>query len=1074
MNIEYIGAGAGSGKTFTVTKRIGEALLKNECDPAGLVATTYTRKAANELRQRIRANLYEQGRADLAARMDEALIGTVHSVCARILQRHAFAAGISPQLDVMDESDAAMVMHQMADHAATQETTDRLQELAELLDQRDSRTKSLHWPKQLHAVLSQVRANDFMPEDLLAMADQTAESYLALGGQVGNEDLDTSLLTALDNTIAALPADGDNTDKTIKARREMERLRDLREDDRLPWPAWIKLSKIAVGKKSEELVLELNELASAYPTHPRYHSDIREYIQTIFGLATETLHLFQDYKQQRGMVDYSDLEQLTYHLLRDRDDVQAACAEQIQLLVVDEFQDTSPLQMALFLKLAAGAEQTLWVGDIKQSIYGFRGSDPQLVDAAVDRLREEDKLGAPLTQSWRSVPELVHLANELFAPPFADSINAAPDEVKLDPVRPLRQRNRAPLEFLRASTGEMTKTSGPKKASKETIVDAVAQRILEILSAEPRQQVGIKGTEGEDEQARDIHPGDIAVLCRKGDFAKEVAGALTRRGIAVSLSAPGLMDTPEASLALSCVRVLADRDDTLARAEVLSWQTGRSLEQILEDRIAYVQQKEKGTPDEWGLTGESAESVIQALVAERNLMSVDAPSSVLDRAMSVGRVWETASQWGPDRVRAGQRRANLEALRSLCRQYEDTCHSGHLPATVGGFLNWCAQLNDDKADTQAADPSPDAVKVMTYHASKGLEWPIVICTQLDSTTRDEWPRVQTVPVGDGQMDFDAPLANRTLHFWPSPFNLTSKDFGHLEVIRHSEPAQRIQAQAENEATRLLYVGITRARDRLILVEGEKVTNHWLNSLNADWLTAENTAIALPNGMNIPVQQETIIPGIPDPIGNAVSDQNWFPAATETTEKLPATRVPSAEEPIETASVSEVIEFAPRLPVKGAPDDAALGNVIHSFLAYDLHSSGHDDRHEVAGRLIANHGLSDNLLTEDLIACSTRFREEIEERFHPKQVLVEVPFHRTNETGQSITGFIDLLLETDQGWVLIDHKSFPGGRSDWEAKALSYSGQLQAYKTALGANAIELKESWIHFSVGGALLSVGSE
>ena len=1071
MNIEYIGAGAGSGKTYTVTKRIGEALLNNECDPAGLIATTYTKKAANELRQRIRANLYEQGRADLAARMDEALIGTVHSVCARVLQRHAFAAGISPQLDVMDENDATVIMHQMADLAASQATTDRLQELAELLEQRDSRTKSLRWPNQLHNVLSQVRTNDFEPEDLLAMADQTADSYLELGGPTSTADLDAKLLTTLDTTIGNLPSPDDSTKTTSSALREMEQIRARAEGGRLPWSAWIKLSKITVGAKSRDLVEELNEVATAYPTHPRYHTDIREYINTIFGLATETLYSFQDYKRERGLVDYSDLEQMTYHLLRDREDVRSACAEQMQLLVVDEFQDTSPLQMALFLKLADCADQTLWVGDVKQSIYGFRGSDPQLVDGAVRRLREEDRLGEPLKQSWRSVPELVQLVNALFTQPFEDSIGAAPEEVKLDPVRPLSERGQAPLEFLHASTGVMTKNSGPKKATKETIVETIAERVSEILSAQPPQQVGVKGTEGENEQTRNICPGDIAVLCRKKDFAKDVAGALTRRGIAVSLSAPGLMDTPEASLALACVRVLADRDDSLARAEVLSWQAGRPLEQILADRIAYVQTKEKGTPDEWGLAGDSADPVVQALVAERKRVSVDSPSSILDRALSIGRVWEAASQWGPDPVRAGQRRANLEALRGLCRQYEETCHSGHLPATVGGFLSWCAQLNEDKADNQAADPSPDAVQVTTYHAAKGLEWPIVVCTQLDSSTRDEWPNVQTVPTGDGQVDFDAPLAERTLHFWPSSFDLKSNDFGHLETVRHSEPARRIQARAENEALRLLYVGITRARDRLILVGGDKVQNSWLDSLNAVWLNGDKPTLALPDGMNIPVQKQTIIPDAADLDRIVLSNQNWFPAVDERSPRLSATRVPSAEEPVAAASVSKVIEYGPRLPLKGSTDDTALGNALHSFLAYNLLNPDQDGRLDAAKRLTASHGLDANVSANDLVSCSTRFRQEIEQRFQPKQILVEVPFHHTNESGQSVTGFIDLLLETERGWILIDHKSFPGGRSEWNAKALSYSGQLKGYSDALQPHGIRIGETWIHFVVGGGMIQI---
>ena len=107
--------------------------------------------------------------------------------------------------------------------------------------------------------------------------------------------------------------------------------------------------------------------------------------------------------------------------------------EELQLLMVDEFQDTSPIQLALFLKLSQLAEQVIWVGDIKQSIYGFRGSDPMLMSAVVNRVTEEGNAPEILEKSWRSRPELVAYANNLFVPAFADSLTA--EQVALNPKR---------------------------------------------------------------------------------------------------------------------------------------------------------------------------------------------------------------------------------------------------------------------------------------------------------------------------------------------------------------------------------------------------------------------------------------------------------------------------------------------------------------------------------------------------------------------------------------------------------------------------------------------------------------
>ena len=107
MKIQFISAGAGTGKTHRVTEIIATKLADGTCRPTGLVATTFTKKAAHELAERIRGRLFAQGKSGLAQRMEEALIGTVHGVCQRLLGRFAFEAGISPRLEVLGEGAAA-------------------------------------------------------------------------------------------------------------------------------------------------------------------------------------------------------------------------------------------------------------------------------------------------------------------------------------------------------------------------------------------------------------------------------------------------------------------------------------------------------------------------------------------------------------------------------------------------------------------------------------------------------------------------------------------------------------------------------------------------------------------------------------------------------------------------------------------------------------------------------------------------------------------------------------------------------------------------------------------------------
>ena len=142
-NITFVSASAGSGKTYRITEIIGERLTRGTCRPSGLIATTYTSKAAQELRERVRRRLYDAGQATFAERMDEGLIGTVHSVCGRLLGRFAFEAGISPQLEILEEKEAALLLSKAVEAVIDFDTLTRIQQLADNLGQKDAPEKAI-------------------------------------------------------------------------------------------------------------------------------------------------------------------------------------------------------------------------------------------------------------------------------------------------------------------------------------------------------------------------------------------------------------------------------------------------------------------------------------------------------------------------------------------------------------------------------------------------------------------------------------------------------------------------------------------------------------------------------------------------------------------------------------------------------------------------------------------------------------------------------------------------------------------------------------------------------------------
>lgn len=165
-------------------------------------------------------------------------------------------------------------------------------------------------------------------------------------------------------------------------------------------------------------------------------------------------------------------------------------------------------------------------------------------------------------------------------------------------------------------------------------------------------------------------------------------------------------------------------------------------------------------------------------------------------------------------------------------------------------------------------------------------------------------------------------------------------------------------------------------------------------------------------------------------------------------RLPARLTPSRQSQLPGSRIGKIIDVGQRLPFSGALDEADLRDALHAIFAAEFVNPGHARRLETIQRILLGYRLSDHLKGEDVLQMVDRFRASLEQQFQPKQVLVEIPIATLNESGQRIEGFIDMLVETGDGWILIDHKSFPGKRSEWPAEAVSYSGQLALYREAL--------------------------
>ena len=1071
--ISFVSASAGSGKTYRITEIIDEKLTQGACRSGGLIATTYTSKAAQELRERVRRRLYDAGQATLAERIDEGLIGTVHSVCGRLLERFAFEAGISSHLEILDEKEAAILLSKAVEAVIDFEILTQIQRLGDRLGQKNSRTREYSWKNQVREILNAARANDFSAKSLGGMARKSVDELLDYLPPATDDRLDDQLERAIESAYRQIQSNGDKTQATQKYLTGLrDSLRDLGAGT-LSWSNWVRLSKDDPGANSRDAAAPVKAVAARFESHPRLREDIREYTELVFSSAERSLSEFQRLKEERGLLDFADLEQRALHLLRSNQTVLETLCQEIDLLVVDEFQDTSPIQLALFMQLAACARETVWVGDVKQAIYGFRNSDPALIQAVIAEVRKVGKIADPLGNSYRSTPELLTLSNALFIPAFEKSLRIKAAEVQLESKRdPISPRQPA-VVFFELSSGLFNKGNGlPKKLTRDQSASAIAEGVTRLLN--PEESIRVEDTTTK--QLRPIEPRDLAVLCRTNNAAAAMADVLTQRGLSVTLSQGGLLQTPEARLAVACLRRLADPSDTLASAEIVALGTGLKTEEWLEKRLEYVAQKKANHPgnssDRWGLEPPFIHSAISALEKARPQLNLLSLSETVDLALTSGDVLATVSAWGTNATRAAQRRANVESLRALAAQYEDSCMKSHSPASVAGFLFWCDDLAAAGEDLSAADERANTIYVSTYHKAKGLEWPVVVCTDFDAEPK---PRVWEIGLilDDPSKPFGLadPLANRRLRFWPWPFWKQENGIPMADRVDASRQGQAAKQTSEAEELRLLYVGLTRPRDLLVLALEKGKSTPWLDCLEAPWLNTESPSIRTPGGKVVPARILSLTPSDMIRMPEGEPDYFWFPPPADVSPKLQARLIPSAQPASPGARIGKVIDFGSRLPVTGKPKEADLGDALHAALAAEFINPGHPEQGEAANRILRAFGLHSMIKADDVLRMANQFRSEIDGRFHPKSVLVETPFEITNDAGQRVRGFIDLMFETQGGWMIIDHKSFLGGCTAWPDKALSYSGQLSIYRQVLQNLGKPFAGVWVHFAASGGMVEI---
>ncbi|MYF69080.1 MAG: AAA family ATPase, partial [Proteobacteria bacterium] len=645
------------------------------------------------------------------------------------------------------------------------------------------------------------------------MGRQSAQRYLGYFPEVacGAEAVE-ALLAAIDDAVENIDFVFDTTKKTRDYVATLRSAASELRRDNCRWTLWISLSKASPAKKNEDAAVPVRAAAALYDRHADFQADVRRYIEGVFAIAGDTLARFQDLKTARGLVDYPDMEQLVLHAL-DEPAVAERLREDLQLLLVDEFQDTNPMQLALFMKMARFAGEAIFVGDVKQAIFGFRGSDPELVGETLEALVARGSRLDVLDRSWRSRPSLVRYLNAVFREAFQRD-GMPPALVELSPQRPETHDSPAVVRW-----------TFPPKSSIAKQADALALAISEL------EQSGHQVSDPETGEPRSVSFGDIAVLASTNNHVRAIAKALRQRRVPMKMTLAGLLETPEVCLARACLRRLNDPSDTLATAEIRALGSCEEPEVWLADRLRWLAAEEEHRS--WAETGDPIVSRIAHL---RSQTITQSPVEIVARVLNYVGIRPIVTAWGPDAITAAQRQRNLDAFLHLSVEYENHCASQHEAATHTGFLFWLENPTSPDLDLQPVMTGGDAVHVLTYHRAKGLEWPVVVATDLHYKW---WSRIWDVRVesASDKLDLDNPLEGRIIRFYPNVFGKNLNGVPVLDNLMSSEEATRAAAEANAEGRRLAYVGMTRARDTIIIAvpESGPRTGAWIEDFDSDHL-----------------------------------------------------------------------------------------------------------------------------------------------------------------------------------------------------------------------------------------------
>ncbi|WP_297149941.1 UvrD-helicase domain-containing protein [uncultured Ellagibacter sp.] len=833
-----VSAGAGSGKTFTLTRRIVHSL---ECGFVSgideVLAITFTSKAAGEIKSRVKGALKACGRSDQALLVDSAWISTIHGACARMLRAHALDLGIAPDFTVADEAAASDMLD-----AALEEVLGSENDIISPGDYDALFTE--YAARQVGSVSA--ASVEGMVRDIVIAAQSSPEGMASIvpAPSAASPCKLLARMASLAGDITAV-CEAQKPGKTRDAfldgtARALEGLEAAQQQGEEPSPEQVLELFNAFPVPSRAFgTSEYKELAAE--AAQGYLSLMMEArlalaeprMREVIDLSGRVFDAYRRRKHEAGMLDNDDLLTMASRMFSEHPEIAAEYADRFKLIMVDEFQDTDQLQVNMVKRMAGkNFERLCTVGDAQQSIYRFRGADVSVYNRHLASVANTNEAGLiELADNFRSHVDVLAFVDCVFSQPSVFgrsfmSLSASRDSGRIDcPYQGFDPRIEVQL------------TTYPRGVASDTARAAVAQRIA--------QRFAKLVDEGHS-------AGDMVVLLGSMRCADVYADAIREQGLSCVVSGGSIFGrAPEVRLAVRLAEVIANPKDTEALFEVLSSEIFALTADDFIDLSTGLDEL-RGIPRRRSL--DSGVSVCAAAENDASLIpGLRAAVRTLKKAAfrvrlePLSKVMEGVlldSGWlrrlEDEGAEGLARAANVYKACRLARDIERRKGSG--PAQTAVELRAHIEIAKE-APGSLSSKSGDFVRIMTVHASKGLEFPIVAVAELRSDEVRSSRMVRTTLNGKTYLSLDAGATATRLTAKQSqliakctsvdPFEGDEDDEFYQQLIEHPGDHSPVEVRCairqhehlgETEETRrLLYVALTRAQEAVICAIAGKTT-----------------------------------------------------------------------------------------------------------------------------------------------------------------------------------------------------------------------------------------------------------